>query len=263
VALPYTASTGTITNDGFLIFTNSYTGTHGIAGGGTTWFQGSLSTGSGSTAKLNIDGNAIVQSDFVARLTGTSRGTQYDVLNVGGHLELGGTLHISLGGGFAPALGNNFDVLDWGSADGHFSSVHAPLLGAGLAWNLTRLYSEGQLSVVDTDHVPGDLNRDHVFNGADLPLLMQALTNLPQYEANFGVSDTDLLKIADVNNDGVFDNADIQSDIDLLNLVYNTVVDPAPLPAHISVPEPAAIVLLAIGTLGMISRRRISRRLSR
>jgi autotransporter-associated beta strand protein len=65
---------------------------------------------------------------FNVEIGGTSRGVDFDALTATGSVSLAGTMSISLVGGFAPALGSHFDVLDRGSALWHFfvnQSSHA------------------------------------------------------------------------------------------------------------------------------------------
>ncbi len=45
-----------------------------------------------------------------------------------GNLELGGTLDVILIDGFAPALGNGFDLFAWSALAGAFSAVNLPTL---------------------------------------------------------------------------------------------------------------------------------------
>ena len=65
---------------------------------------------------------------LLIELAGTTAGTQYDQLIVTGAVTLDGTLQVSLINGFNPALGNTFDVLDWGTLSGTFSSLQLPSL---------------------------------------------------------------------------------------------------------------------------------------
>jgi hypothetical protein len=50
-------------------------------------------------------------------------------------------------GGFTPAAGDAFDILDFASLSGTFSVVNLPGLAPGLFWNSAELYSTGVLSV--------------------------------------------------------------------------------------------------------------------
>jgi hypothetical protein len=89
--------------------------------------------------------------------------------------------------------------------------------------------------------------------GADLTKLKAALADEFGYLNNtiaggngFGttMSFADFLDVADVNNDGAFNNADLQTEI---NAVINGVA-PSPPPSGASpVPEPSGVILLGIG----------------
>ena len=57
----------------------------------------------------------------------------------------------------------------------------------------------------------GDFNQDGHVDAGDVMPAMQALTNPSDYESQYGVSPADLPAIGDVNGDGHFNNADIQS----------------------------------------------------
>ena len=54
--------------------------------------------------------------------------------------------------------------------------------------------------------LPGDFNRDGQVTVADIAAMMAALANLGGYQSANGLSDQQLLEIADVNGDGVIDN---------------------------------------------------------
>ena len=98
-------------------------------------------------------------------LAGTAAGTAYDQLHVTGPLALGGTLAVSIIDGFTPAAGNSFDILDWGSLSGTFSTIALPTL-SGLAWNTSQLYTTGVLSVLAAG-LAGDYNQNGVVDAAD------------------------------------------------------------------------------------------------
>jgi hypothetical protein len=51
-------------------------------------------------------------------------------LNVTNVLSLRGTLTVNLANSFAPVAGNSFDILDWGTRSGVFSTVNLPTLNA-------------------------------------------------------------------------------------------------------------------------------------
>jgi hypothetical protein len=86
-------------------------------------------------------------------LGGLTAGTQYDQLNILGNAYLDGALEISLLNGFAPSLGNEFKILNFDRAQGYFASFVWPSLGEGLAWDTSRLYTEGTIGVVTPEPV--------------------------------------------------------------------------------------------------------------
>jgi hypothetical protein len=84
-------------------------------------------------------------------------------------LSLGGRLEVSLIEGFTPAAGNSFDILDWGTLSGTFSTIVLPTL-SGLAWNTSQLYTTGVLSLAAAG-LRGDFNLDGTVNALDIDLL--------------------------------------------------------------------------------------------
>jgi hypothetical protein len=109
--------------------------------------SGEISPGS-SAGTMLFRGDVVNEGSFNIELGGLDAGTEHDVLDVQGLLTLGGTLDISLIDGFAPAAGNRFDVLNWGSLNGEFDTVSLPTLGdPALYWDTTSLYTDGSLLV--------------------------------------------------------------------------------------------------------------------
>jgi T5SS/PEP-CTERM-associated repeat protein len=132
---------------------------------------------------------------LVLELGGTTPGAQYDQLHVTGLLALNGTLDVRLvdagAGLFAPAAGNSFDILDWGTLSGTFSSIQLPTLAGSLAWNTSQLYTTGVLSVVSPG-LPGDFNNNGVVDAADYVVWRKGLgttytkADYDVWRANFG-----------------------------------------------------------------------------
>ena len=110
----------------------------------------SIATGVGS---LSVTGDMTLDSygGLAAELGGTTQGTTYDYLNVGGALNLlnNSVLSVTLVNSFVPAMGNSFDIMDWGTENGMFTTVTLPDLSAsGLSWNTSQLYTTGTISVI-------------------------------------------------------------------------------------------------------------------
>jgi len=99
----------------------------------------------------------------------------------------------------------------------------------------------------------GDFNLDGEKTAADIPLMLQALANPSAYKAaNNNMSSMEFTAIADVNQDGVVSNADLQA---LLNLLAGGGGGTS------SVPEPSAALLawIALGCWLLVQWRRFIR----
>ena len=132
-----------------VVFLGSYSG--GTTGGGTVYMEGDLRPGH-SPGAVEFEGNLVMGSGaaLVAELAGTTAGSQYDVVDVGGTLALGGTLDVDLLYGFQPHAGQTFDILNFDPANlsGEFAALDLPDLGGGLAWDTSNLYTTGAIGVV-------------------------------------------------------------------------------------------------------------------
>jgi hypothetical protein len=93
----------------------------------------------------------------------------------------------------------------------------------------------------------GDFNGDGVFDGNDVPAMLQALANVSGYQSTNQLSDSQMVALGDFDGDGVVTNADLQG---MLYSLVNGI--PAPLPGA-AVPEPESVILLAIGFMGLIA----------
>ncbi len=117
-----------ITTANLNVVGGTLTGT-GTINGNVNNSGGILAAGS-SPGTLIIGGNYIqgAGATFQAELAGTAlAGTDYDLLSVGGTTSLAGTLDIQLFGGYAGAIGDQFDIIQSGGAiAGDFAAVNVP-----------------------------------------------------------------------------------------------------------------------------------------
>jgi hypothetical protein len=60
---------------------------------------------------------------LVVILDGTSAGTTYDQVTVGGKAALAGTLEVNTAGGFTPKIGETFDLITYGKEAGSFATL--------------------------------------------------------------------------------------------------------------------------------------------
>jgi hypothetical protein len=154
---------------GNAIFNGEFEGSGAITGQGTTTFNNLFKPGTGPVT-FTVEGDMVLgdSSTSVMEIAGTDRGGQYDAVNVGGTLVLGGQLQILSLGGYAPHLGDTFDLFEAQSLLGHFDLLTAIAIGNGLAWKIDYL----------TDAIgTTDVVRLSVVNSVPLPAsiwLMQA-----------------------------------------------------------------------------------------
>jgi hypothetical protein len=169
-------------------------------------------------------------------LGGTTAGTAYDEIQATGALSLSGTLHVSLINGFVPTTGQAFDILDWGTLSGTFSSISLPTL-SGLAWNTSQLYTTGVISVTGAG-LPGDYNNNGVVDASDYVVWRnnQGSTNVL---ANDPIGGT--IGVAQYNQ--------------WRTHLGQTAGSGSATSRNAIVPEPASALLLLIGMLAMCSRR--------
>jgi autotransporter-associated beta strand protein len=108
--------------------------------------------GGNAIGDLTISGDLTLGSfgGLTAELGGTAAGA-FDKLNVTGTLNLlaDSVLNVTLSGSFAPALGDSFDIMDWGTLSGTFGTINPlPTLSPGLFWDTSALDTSGTISVV-------------------------------------------------------------------------------------------------------------------
>ena len=162
---------GSVMNNGVISIQNGrsayffgpVSGSGSFTGTGTAVFLASLSPGN-SPASVSFAGGATLWRDIARDGTGRNDGRAADTIRiqVAGQLSIGGALSVSLINGFTPAAWSTFDLLDWGSLAGTFSSISLPTLQVG-QWDTSKLYVDGTLSVA----LLGDFDHSGAVNAAD------------------------------------------------------------------------------------------------
>jgi hypothetical protein len=198
--------------------------------------SGTLAPNSGTlsftdTLTLNSLGTLAFQ------LRGSTASTDYGKLYKPGNLTLAGALQIMLGPGFMPALGNSFDLIDWGgpgggSLSGAFDFVRLPPLASGLKWDTSQLYTDGSLSI--GVGIPGDFDENGVVEAADYVIWHKYLNTIYS-----------------------------QSDYGIWRSHFGQSAPGAGSISATSIPEPSTITLLVLTVCSTAPRRRVSPKLVR
>jgi len=141
-------------------------GTGSIGGTVTLNSGGTLAPGA-SPGTITIGGLATTSGSALDFELGS---TSYDRIQSAGNLAFAGALNVSLVGGFLPTLGSTFDLFNWGTKSGTFSTVNLPTLASGLSWDTTQLYISGVISITTPPGVSGDYNNNGVVDAADYVL---------------------------------------------------------------------------------------------
>ncbi len=215
------------TGGGSLQATAGVLGGSGTIGGDLANIGATVAPGN-SAGTLTVDGNYTqTLGSLTIEIGGLLETQEYDVLNVLGSITLGGgTLDVVLINGFAPSEGDSFDILDFNSLTGSFSSVNLP---AGYDWNESLLLSDGILSVVLPVYVPGDADKNGVVDGTDAAILAANWLAWGGW------------------NEGDFNADEIIDDKDATLMAANWGAGLAG--TNASVPEPGSLVLLVAGGL--------------
>jgi T5SS/PEP-CTERM-associated repeat protein len=211
-----------------------------------------LVTPGNSTGTLHIAGDfsqGVLRPDLGKLKIELASPTKFDKLDITGNVALGGgTLEVSLTGGYVPQ-GVQFDILDWGgSLIGTFASVQLPTLGGLISWDTSQLYTNGVISVSGPpSNLAGDYNKNGVVDAADYVVWRNSLG-----QAGAGLA-------ADGNRNNQID----AGDYDLWRAKFgqtagNGSAIPSAETLSAAVPEPASIALL-LSVLAALALNRCTR----
>ena len=219
------------------VFFGSFNGS--TSGSGTVTIHGDLQPGA-SPGISSFGGDLVLGggSTTLIELGGLIAGSGFDQLDITGNATLNGTLEIDLINAFAPDAGDSFDILNWGSLVGSFSTINLPKLGGDLGWDTSNLLIDGTLSVISAGLL-GDLDGDGFVGINDLNIVL----------ANWNQNVPPANPLADPSGDGFVG-------IDDLNAVLGNWNAGTPPTDTANIPEPGAICLLAVAGLGLLNRTR-------
>jgi MYXO-CTERM domain-containing protein len=126
IGAPWTNSGGTIQTDGLLTYTGglNLTMASGLLDGTGTLDSDLISTGATVSPGDNAAGHLTVTGNYnqgalgvlAINVAGYDQGGNYSLLTVQGQATLGGTLDLNAINGFVPQVGDQFTILDAGSA---------------------------------------------------------------------------------------------------------------------------------------------------
>lgn len=171
---------GDATFNGFVSGAGTFSGTTN-----QVTFNGGYSPGD-SPAAIAFGGDVAFGAGNVLALEigGTAPGTQHDQVNVAGTLATGGALALLPAGAFAPAQGDTFAVLTYGSRNGEFAIVSGVQQPGGLDLALRYDASAAVVRAVKR----GDVNADGLVTAADQAIIA---ANLGLTTTAYGAGDVD------------------------------------------------------------------------
>ena len=219
---------------GMIVLGEGILGGDGAVPGDLHVTGGSVAPGN-SPGVLNVTGAYVQSSEgtLVIEIGGTTAGTQFDQLIVGGTATLDGTLLVTLTDGFSPLAGDQFDILSATGLLGTFSAESLPALSGSLSWvvNYDTITHQVSLTVATpfTADFDGDGDVDHL--------------DLTNWQAAFGQDAG-----GDANGDGRSDGLDFLLWQQQFTGNLSTI-------SVVGVPEPnSAVLLLALSLTAMICR---------
>jgi hypothetical protein len=138
--------TGGTTTDNGTLSVGSLFGLNGGSVFGSGTIKGNVTNaalitpGTATTTAILADTGAYTQNSTGAldiSIAGTTAGTKYDQLNISSTAALNGTLNVSLLNGFIPTVGSTFDILNYTSETGTFSTINGLSINSSEHFTLT------------------------------------------------------------------------------------------------------------------------------
>jgi autotransporter-associated beta strand protein len=216
-----------------------------------TEFVGSLTNQGGNFSPGASPAISTLSGDFAQpagsltiELAGTTAGTGFDQLNIGGTASLGGTLRVSLLDEFLPAVGSSFEFLHAGGGiTGTFATTFLPVLpGRTMSVqydaNSVRLLVEASGTIF-----PGDYNFDGIVDASDYVVWRNTIGS----SSNLA---------ADGNLDGVVDQDDYTIWRGNFGNRAQATAQTAANGSALGVPEPSTVVLCLLALLPVIASLR-------
>ena len=201
-----------------------------VGDGGQLEIEGTLKTdqlrmANGAKIKIVVSGN---------------QAGQFGKVNILGHTMIDGELELQLKDGFDPEFGDRFDVFEFEPQNliGVFENIALPVLDNHLYWQLSNLYTTGEIAVTSINSSNGDFDNDNDTDGDDYIIWQN---HFPITSGVFGFE-------GDANQDGRIDGDDYliwQNHFQIWNVMA-------------VIPEPNSLALLTIIAYLILTRRRHS-----
>jgi hypothetical protein len=207
---------------------------------------------SDSSGVMTIAGDYTQESDgqLIIEVNGTTAGSGYDQLAVGGDIALDGIVEVNFAQSFVPQVGDRFDVITTAEpVSGKFANPSLPGLPAGMKWGIT--YGANAVSLAIG--IPGDYNADGHVDAGDYVTWRNTLGDSGKFLAADGDGDEEIdigdyafwkLHYGDPNG-GVGGLATFSG-------------SPNPLsPSDAAVPEPTAAGLCGLAIVSLLGLRNV------
>jgi autotransporter-associated beta strand protein len=123
----------------------------GTVGATTIQTTGILAPGSGGIESLNTGALTLNAGSF-SNFEINTAGDISDLAISSALLTFGGTLNVNNIGGIL-LLGDTFNLFDWNTTTGAFSTLNLPGLDPGLTWDTGSLYTAGTITVIPEPNV--------------------------------------------------------------------------------------------------------------
>ena len=201
-------------------------------------------TATAGDAYLGILGNLTLGGTAKLDVTLGSETPAFGAVAAAGSASIDGTLKLALEGGYDPALGTVFVVLNSSATSGAFDLIEGVVLGGGKSLAVTYAGDAVHATVARS----GDANLDGEVNVVDLGILAGSWMGAADWTT------------ADFNGDGMADVGDLG--VIASNWQAGVVgggaisFEQALRESGIVVPEPAALAMMLVGLMPLMRRRR-------